>query len=147
MSKTTLDLSTLSDITGGTHTVKVKAKANGYNDSEFSNEVSYTKVVSKTLTFTGALTDFLGGSETYAKVGSAPTSNNDYQYEYSQSGTYDFTGSVDVYVWGSDGANSGAYAIDSTSQDSMKKVNGWSSPTKLTFTESKILCLFKAGMM
>ena len=43
MSKTTLDLSTLSDIADGTHTVKVKAKANGYNDSEFSNEVSYTK--------------------------------------------------------------------------------------------------------
>ena len=43
MSKTTLDLSTLSDITDGTHTVKVKAKADGYRDSEFSNEVSYTK--------------------------------------------------------------------------------------------------------
>ena len=43
MSKTKLDLSTLSDITDGTHTVKVKAKASGYNDSEFSNEVSYTK--------------------------------------------------------------------------------------------------------
>ena len=43
MSKTTLDLSTLSDIAGGTHTVKVKAKADGYRDSEFSNEVSYTK--------------------------------------------------------------------------------------------------------
>ena len=43
MSKTTLDLSTLSDITDGAHTVKVKAKADGYNDSEFSNEVSYTK--------------------------------------------------------------------------------------------------------
>ena len=40
---TTFDLSTLPDITDGTHTVKVKAKANGYNDSEFSNEVSYTK--------------------------------------------------------------------------------------------------------
>ena len=43
MSKTTLDLSTLSDITDGAHTVKVKAKADGYRDSEFSNEVSYTK--------------------------------------------------------------------------------------------------------
>lgn len=43
MSKTTLDLSTLSDISDGAHTVKVKAKASGYNDSEFSNEVSYTK--------------------------------------------------------------------------------------------------------
>lgn len=43
MSKTTLDLSTLSDISDGTHTIKVKAKADGYRDSEFSNEVSWTK--------------------------------------------------------------------------------------------------------
>lgn len=43
MSKTTLDLPTLSDISDGTHTIKVKAKADGYRDSEFSNEVSYTK--------------------------------------------------------------------------------------------------------
>ena len=43
MSKTTLDLSTLSDIADGAHSVKVKAKADGYRDSEFSNEVSYTK--------------------------------------------------------------------------------------------------------
>lgn len=47
--KTTLDLSTLSDIADGTHTVKVKAKASGYNDSEFSNEVSYTKASTVTL--------------------------------------------------------------------------------------------------
>lgn len=47
MSKTTLDLSTLSDITDGAHTVKVKAKANGYRDSEFSNEVTYTKASSQ----------------------------------------------------------------------------------------------------
>ena len=40
---TNVDLSTLSDITDGAHTVKVKAKADGYIDSEFSNEVSYTK--------------------------------------------------------------------------------------------------------
>ena len=40
---TTLDLSTLSDIVDGAHTVKVKAKADRYIDSEFSNEVSYTK--------------------------------------------------------------------------------------------------------
>ena len=43
MSKTTLDLSTLSDIADGAHSVKVKAKADGYRDSEFSNEMSYTK--------------------------------------------------------------------------------------------------------
>ena len=48
MSKTTLDLSTLSDITDGAHTVKVKAKADGYIDSEFSNEVSYTKTTAPT---------------------------------------------------------------------------------------------------
>ena len=36
------DLATL-DLADGTHTVKVKAKASGYIDSEFSNEVSYTK--------------------------------------------------------------------------------------------------------
>lgn len=47
MSKTTLDLSTLSDIADGTHAVKVKAKANGYRDSEFSNEVTYTKASSQ----------------------------------------------------------------------------------------------------
>lgn len=35
MSKTTLDLSTLPDIADGVHTVKVKAKADGYRDSEF----------------------------------------------------------------------------------------------------------------
>ena len=44
--QTIIDLSTLSDITDGTHTVKVKAKADGYRDSEFSNEVSYTKAAS-----------------------------------------------------------------------------------------------------
>lgn len=36
------DLATL-DLADGTHTIKVKAKADGYRDSEFSNEVSYTK--------------------------------------------------------------------------------------------------------
>ena len=55
MSKTTLDLSTLSDIADGAHTVKVKAKADGYIDSEFSNEVSYTKApAGYKLTITGS---------------------------------------------------------------------------------------------
>ena len=40
------DLATL-DLADGAHTVKVKAKASGYNDSEFSNEVSYTKAASQ----------------------------------------------------------------------------------------------------
>ena len=62
MSKTTLDLSTLSDIADGAHTVKVKAKADGYIDSEFSNEVSYTKEPAPSLTnyilFEGETSDF-----------------------------------------------------------------------------------------
>ena len=60
-STTTFDLSTLSDIADGAHTVKVKAKASGYNESEFSNEVSYTKTT-PTLTdcilFAGETSDF-----------------------------------------------------------------------------------------
>lgn len=58
---TTLDLSTLSDIADGTHTVTVKAKANGYRDSEASNAVNYT-VTTPSLTnyilFEGETSDF-----------------------------------------------------------------------------------------
>ena len=61
MSKTTLDLSTLSDIADGTHTVTVKAKANGYRDSEARNAVNYT-VATPSLTnyilFEGETSDF-----------------------------------------------------------------------------------------
>ena len=110
-------------------------------------KTNVAKVVSKTLTFTGAKTDFLGGSETYAKIGSAPTSNNDYQYQYSQGGTYDFIESADVYIWGDNGSNSGMYELNGTSQTNYVKVNGWSSPTKLTITESTLICLYKASMM
>ena len=116
-----------------------------YVDGTLKTNVA--RVVSKTLTFTGARTDFLGGSETYAKIGSAPTSNNDYQYKYSQGGTYDFTGSVDVYIWGSNGANSGMYELNGTSQTNYVRVNGWNSPAKLTVTESTLICLYQAAMM
>lgn len=116
-----------------------------YVDGALKTNVA--KAVSKTLTFTGSRTDFLGGSETYAKIGSAPTSNNDYQYKYSQGGAYDFTGSVDVYIWGSNGANSGMYELNGTSQTNYVRVNGWNSPTKLTLTESTLICLYQAAMM
>lgn len=82
MNKTTLDLSTLSDIADGTHTVKVKAEANGYIDSEFSNEIEYTKVRGFTLTLnyrsgnTGS-----SSANDRVKIGSAPTSDNDYDYQ------------------------------------------------------------------
>lgn len=116
-----------------------------YVDGTLKTNVA--KAVSKTLTFTGARTDFLGGSETYAKIGSAPTSNNDYQYKYSQGGTYDFTESVDVYIWGSNGSNSGMYELNGTSQTNYVRVNGWNSPTKLTIAESTLICLYQAEMM
>lgn len=116
-----------------------------YVDGALKTNVA--KAVPKTLTFTGAKTDFLGGSETYAKIGSAPASNNDYQYKYSQGGTYDFIESVDVYIWGDEGSNSGMYELNGTSQTNYVKCNGWSSPTKLTITESTLICLYKASMM
>lgn len=81
MSKTTLDLSTLSDITDGTHTVKVKAKASGYRDSEFSNEVSYTKTT-QPVNFTLYMDSGYTGSDipTYIKLDGAPTNASDYDY-------------------------------------------------------------------
>ena len=80
MSKTTLDLSTLPDITDGTHTVKVKAKADGYRDSEFSNEVGYTKApAGYNITFDfPANYDEPSNGNTYIKYGSAPTSESDF---------------------------------------------------------------------
>ena len=64
MTQTTFDLSTLSDKTDGTHTVKVKAKADVYRDSEFSNEVSYTKAPA-IQTFTGTITNTGRDKATY----------------------------------------------------------------------------------
>lgn len=75
------DLSTLSDITDGTHTVKVKAKADGYSDSEFSNEVSYTKAATFTLTLNVSYgTSSNPTKQDRVKIGSAPTSDDDYDY-------------------------------------------------------------------
>ena len=58
---TTVDLSTLSDITDGTHTVTVKAKADGYIDSEASNVVNYTSatpIPTDSILFAGETSDF-----------------------------------------------------------------------------------------
>ena len=82
MSKTTLDLSTLSDIADGVHTVKVKAKADGYIDSEFSNEIEYTKVRGFTLTLNyRSISSGTSDANDRVKIGSAPTSDNDYDYQ------------------------------------------------------------------
>ena len=77
---TTVDLSTLSDIADGAHTVKVKAKAGGYYDSEFSNEVSYTKApAGRNITFNfPADYDKPKSGYTYIKYGSAPSSESDF---------------------------------------------------------------------
>lgn len=90
MSKTTLDLSTLSDIADGTHTVKVKAKADGYNDSEFSNEVSYTKAI--TYTITSSLTNCVADKSDESYVGGTAvniviTAATGYTFDSSLGGT------------------------------------------------------------
>ena len=82
MSKTTLDLSTLSDITDGTHTVKVKAKADGYRDSEFSNEVSYTKAPQYVLN---------GRYEFNYNVTIDPNADVDYYYIFNIYGNGDYS--------------------------------------------------------
>lgn len=114
MSKTTLDLSTLSDISDGTHTVKVKAKADGYRDSEFSNEVSYTKAAAgHSVTFDfPANYDKPQDGKTYIKYGSAPSSESDFDVRGDGGGGTARDGSDitngatlnisydTVYVWG-----------------------------------------------
>ena len=89
MSKTTLDLSTLSDIADGAHTVKVKAKADGYIDSEFSNEVSYTKA-SQSVNFTLYKAEGQTGNDipTYIKLDGAPTNADDYDYKVAGDGSH-----------------------------------------------------------
>ena len=82
---TTVDLSTLSDITDGAHTVKVKAKAEGYIDSEFSNEVSYTKAPSgyQITLYMVKHTWKNAYAAPHLKLDAAPTSADDYDYTTS----------------------------------------------------------------
>lgn len=89
MSKTTLDLSTLSDISGGTHTVKVKAKADGYRDSEFSNEVSYTKApIEHTFNIsTEKLTGNVNGGVSF-KYNTPPTNYSDNSAVLTNTGSW-----------------------------------------------------------
>lgn len=86
MSKTTLDLSTLSDITDETHTVKVKAKADGYRDSEFSNEVNYTKISQQSYKFIFVVDYDVKDFHTYLKFGSPPENDTDYDINAAAAG-------------------------------------------------------------
>lgn len=101
MSKTTLDLSTLSDITDGTHTVTVKAKADGYNDSEFSNEVSYMKAIPKyNVTVIGhKVMEGASPSTVFIKADSDSVGVNNYT-AYVQ-GDYLYSSSTKVIIGGS----------------------------------------------
>lgn len=74
--KTTVDLSTLSDISDGAHTVKVKAKADGYIDSEFSNEVSYTKAPA---TYSGGFTTYTSSSSSLGATVIVTYNGNEYR--------------------------------------------------------------------
>ena len=104
MALTTLDLSTLSDIADGAHTVKVKAKASGYRDSEFSNEVSYTKSSGYTITFDQQFIKVASFDPTYVKVNTPPNSADDYTirtWDYPGiSGPNPVSGVTKLYVWG-----------------------------------------------
>ena len=104
MSTTRLNLSKLSDIADGTHTVKVKAKADGYRDSEFSNEVSYTKSSGYTIHFDSDFIEATTYDPTYVKVNTPPSSNNDYTACTlafpGVSGTSEVSGVTKLFVWG-----------------------------------------------
>lgn len=115
MSKTTLDLSTLSDISDGAHTVKVKAKANGYIDSEFSNEVSWTKSSGYTITFDQIFSREATFNPSFVKVNTPPSSESDYTirtWNYpGMSGDNPVSGVTKLYVWGYGYVNSAGETI------------------------------------
>ena len=115
MSRTTLDLSTLSDITDGTHTVKVKAKAVGYRDSGFSNEVNYTKSSGYIITFDQNFSRAATYNPTCVKVNSPPTNESDYTIKTIQYpgllGDNPVSGVTKLYVWGYGYVNSAGETI------------------------------------
>lgn len=115
MSKTTLDLSTLPDITDGTHTVKVKAKADEYRDSEFSNEVSYTKNSGFTITFDQDFSRAATYNPTSVKVNVPPSSGVDYDITTLSypglMGKNPISGVTKLYVWGYGYVNSAGETI------------------------------------
>ena len=118
MSKTTFDLSTLSDIADGAHTVKVKAKADGYRDSEFSNEVSYTKsskqVVTLKATGSAGFVYSVNAELTASTVVETITAGREAVLEYNTLPTY-----IEVcpsyYAWSSAPTATGA-SVNATSR-------------------------------
>lgn len=115
MPKTTLDLSTLPDISDGTHTINVKAKADGYRDSNFSNEVSYTKSSGYTITFDQNFSSAGTFNPSFVKVNTPPSSDSDYTirtWNYpGLSGDNPVSGVTKLYVWGYGYVNSAGETI------------------------------------
>lgn len=115
MSKTILDLSTLPDIADGTHTVKVKAKADWYRDSEFSNEVSYTKSSGYTILFDQKFIRAATYNLTFVKVNNPPSSDSDIDIQTQPypglSGKNPVPGVTRLYVWGYGYVNSAGETI------------------------------------
>lgn len=121
------DLATL-DITDGTHTVKVNAKADGHINSEFSHEIEYTRVQSFTLTLN--YNNFNGGDlreNERIKINLAPTSNDDYDYQASWKGIENKAGTVlgktitvnnvlKYYTWSNASANNWQTPTEHTDQ-------------------------------
>ena len=97
---TTFDLSTLSDIADGAHTVKVKAKANGYNDSEFSNEVSYTKAPAG---YSGTIK--MNVSTKRMDISGYDSHGVKHIIENQASGSVSVSGYIQYYVYPDGGAN------------------------------------------
>ena len=121
MSKTTLDLSTLSDISDGTHTVKVKAKASGYTDSEFSNEVSYTKAAPSYAITLGTVT----GKHTVKYNGS------DYNIKFDDGSYLSLSSSSDISVqyYDTNGNRIGEIAVGGDNMATKFGVGGVNSST------------------
>lgn len=78
--RTTFDLSTL-NLPAGSHTITVKAKADGYRESEASNAVNYTSSAFKQIQLIKILND------TYSAIGAAKTSKIYTIKDLEQTGT------------------------------------------------------------
>lgn len=112
---TTFDLSTLSDIADGAHTIKVKAKADGYRDSEFSNEVSYTKAPAG---YSGTVTKE-GFRTVYYEINKDTITSS----KILSGGQHNFTGVVTFYCEASD--SDGLSFYDNVNCSDVKHNNGY----------------------
>lgn len=145
----TFDLSTL-QLSAGTHQVKVKARATGYRDSEFSNSVNYQVAASG---YSGNITTFIYFSkrpypaETAIKFDTAPTSDNDYDAYVDAHGVFtgitSYTNKTKIYVWSPVGVGS-AVSINNNVSYSGSAI--YNNPEVITLTDNYDIKLgYKTG--